>query len=113
MVVNDQFVMTAQDVEAIQGKALLAHKKAKQNLNLLLSEVDQLSNGLRHVAGLLDELKSSEDFLHGPVVAVLQLPEMTYGEKQCLKTVKALAASVAVALRQVSEAYEHIQKVGA
>ncbi len=112
MVVDGRFVMSVEETEAIQGKALLAHRKAKQSLNLLLAEADPISQKLRHVAGLVDELKTSEDFLHGPSVAVLQLSEMEYGEKQSLKHIKAFAEAIAVALRQVHDARERLRELG-
>lgn len=112
MVIDGSFVMSSEETEAIQGKALLAYRKAKQGLNLLLTETDSISQKLRHLANLVDELKTSEDFLHGPATAILQLPEMEYGEKQSLKNTKAFAEAVAVALKHVHDTRRHLGELG-
>jgi hypothetical protein len=112
MVVDDRFVMSPEETEEIQGKALLAHRKAKQGLNLLLTEAERISQKLRHVASLIDELKTSEDFLHGPAITILQLPDTEFGEKQSLKTTKAFAQAVVVALKQVHDARQRLRDLG-
>jgi hypothetical protein len=112
MVIDGRMVLSEADVERHQADALLQCRKARQNLSLLLSEANQMSKRFFRTAKLLAELKTSDSFLHGPAVDLLQLPEMEYGEPQSLAAIKGLANSVILAQRQVAEASEHARDVG-
>lgn len=112
MVVDGQWVMSEGEVSRHEADALLALRRAKQNLHLLLTTAKQMSKKLRHVAEVLDEIRPSDNFLRGPAVDLLQLPEMEYGEPQTLTAIKALASSVTKAQRQVTEALQHARELG-
>jgi len=112
MVINGRWVMSEEEIARHQADALLECRRAKQGLSLLLATAGQMSKRFYRVAHLLGDLKASVDTLHGPAVGLLQLPEMEYGETQNLAAIKALANSVVLALKHISETTEHARALG-
>jgi len=112
MVIDGRLVLSDEDIQRQQGAALLECRKAKQALAHLLATADQMSKRSQRVAKLLQSLQGSNDFMSGPAVDLLQLPDMEYGEAQSLATVKALANSVILAQRQIAEATQRARDLG-
>jgi hypothetical protein len=112
MVIDGRMVLSEADIERHQADALLQCRKAKQNLNLLLATADQMSKRFFHVAKLLADLKTSDSWLHGPAVDLLQLPEMEYGDSLSLTAIKGLANAVILAQKQVADALQHARNLG-
>jgi hypothetical protein len=112
MVVNGQWITTDEEIKRHKMEALFALQEAKQKLGFLLADVEQMSRKHYRVAQLLGNAKASSDFLQGPAVDLLQLPEMEYGESLNLKSIKALAEAVVIALKQVSDAKARIRELG-
>jgi hypothetical protein len=112
MVVEGQWVMSEAEISRQQGAALLEYRKAKQALEHLLTTADSMSKQARHVAKLLEDLRRSNDYIHGPGTELLQLPKMEYGETYNLAAITAFANSVILALKRVEEATQHTRELG-
>ncbi len=112
MVIEGRWVMSEDETKRHRADALLALQDAKQNLSFLRTSVDQMSKRFYRAAELLQCLMTSNDYVHGPAVNLLQLPEMEYGEPQNLAAVKALVNAIVAAQRQVAEASQHAHDLG-
>lgn len=112
MVVDGRLVLSDEEIQRQQGAALLECRKARQALSHLFTTADQMSKRSQRVAKLLQSLQTSNDFMSGSAVELLQLPDMEYGEAQSLATIKALANSVVLAQKRIAEASQHARDLG-
>lgn len=113
MVIDGQWVTTADEIKRQKGDALLALQEAKQELRFLREEIALKSRRLLKVAELLSRVEASDEYLGGPAVEILRLPDSDYGDSQSLKTIKALAQALVVAVKKVCEAQQRVRDLGA
>lgn len=113
MVVDGQWVTTQPETMRLRADALLELDQAQHELELLELHRDAMTKRASHIAALWRGITESDDYLRGPVVELLSLPEMEYGESQSLASMKSLANALIVARKNVTNARQKARKAGA
>lgn len=104
MILNDRFVMTDEEVQQQRKDALFAHEEAKERCNQLILKAHTESRKLFKVANLLANLEADADDPLRAEAPLLSLAPAEYEGIVNMSTIRALANSIAVARRELSEA---------